>query len=94
MANGRKGNVIYVDTTGALPTDAPVTLVAVQVVGGSATTRIVLYDNTSAAGVIAFDSGAVAINAGQSFFVSGVRFDTGIWAVVTTTGGSAQLYLR
>ena len=65
-------------------------LCGLLVVGGSAVTNIILYDNTVASGTVVFD-GSAPINS-ISPLVSfadfqGKDFETGLYADITTTGG-------
>ena len=85
MANALNQDPIYCDTDGVLkPKKSHV--IGVHVVGGSAVTRIKLYDGTDATGPIKFDSGEVAINKGEPFPVE-FSVENGLYADITTTGG-------
>lgn len=86
-----KQNRIFVDSDGIIFTGRG-RIIGLQVVGGSATTRIKLYDGTTASDPFIFDSGNVAIDAGDPFPVD-IKFESGLYADITTTGGYAWVYL-
>ena len=86
-----KQNRLYVDTDGVIFTGRG-RIIGLQVVGGTAVTRIKLYDGSDATFPFIFDSGNVAIDAGDPFPVD-IKFKTGLFADITTTGGYAWVYL-
>jgi hypothetical protein len=93
MANSQRGNTHYVDSDGQLRAGQG-RIIGVQVVGGSAATRLRLYDGDAATDPFLFDSGDVAANDGEFFGPLDIQFHDGIFADITTTGGYAFVYLR
>lgn len=94
MANSRSGNTIFVDTTGILLQAAERgKIVAVRVVGGTAISRLKLYDGTDATGGKLFDSGDVAINTGADGKPEKAYITKGLYAEITGAAATAYIYL-
>lgn len=94
LFGGSRPDCVLVESDALLKTGRG-KLAGLLVVGGSAVTSIVLYDNTVGSGTVVFQ-GSAAINT-ISPLVSfadfqGKDFETGLYADITTTGGRVYVW--